>query len=120
MTELADTFVRSEGISFRQAHSIVSKCIKVLLSHGEESLASLTWGLANTQSKLITGKPLKISEEDFYSTLKPETFVGVRTLLGGPAPATMKESLERSKANSHSLKEWVSLKESKIVEAENN
>ncbi|TQR30581.1 argininosuccinate lyase [Lysinibacillus sphaericus] len=118
VTELADTFVRSEGISFRQAHSIVSKCIKVLLSHGEESLASLTWGLANTQSKLITGKPLKISEEDFYSTLKPETFVGVRTLLGGPAPATMKESLERSKANSHNLKEWVSLKESKIVEAE--
>ncbi|MDD1504163.1 MULTISPECIES: argininosuccinate lyase [unclassified Lysinibacillus] len=118
VTELADTFVRSEGISFRQAHSIVSKCIKVLLSHGEESLASLTWGLANTQSKLITGKPLKISEEDFYSTLKPETFVGVRTLLGGPAPATMKESLERSKANTHNLKEWVSLKESKIVEAE--
>lgn len=118
VTELADTFVRSEGISFRQAHSIVSKCIKVLLSHGEESLASLTWGLANTQSKLITGKPLKISEEDFYSTLKPETFVGVRTLLGGPAPATMKESLERSKANSHNLKEWVRLKESKIVEAE--
>lgn len=118
VTELADTFVRSEGISFRQAHSIVSKCIKVLLSHGEESLASLTWGLANTQAKLITGKPLKISEEDFYSTLKPETFVGVRKLLGGPAPVTMKESLERSKANSQNLKEWVSLKESMIVEAE--
>lgn len=118
VTELADTLVRSEGISFRQAHSIVSKCIKVLLSHGEESLASLTWGLANTQSKLITGKPLKISEEDFYNTLKPETFVAVRTLLGGPAPVTMKESLERSKANSHNLNEWVRLKESKIIEAE--
>ncbi|MFC9542837.1 argininosuccinate lyase [Lysinibacillus sp. NPDC056959] len=118
VTELADTLVRSEGISFRQAHSIVSKCIKVLLSHGEESLASLTWGLANTQSKLITGKPLKISEEDFYNTLKPETFVAVRTLLGGPAPVTMKESLERSKANSHNLNEWVRLKEAKIIEAE--
>ncbi|MCL1698570.1 MULTISPECIES: argininosuccinate lyase [unclassified Lysinibacillus] len=118
VTELADTLVRSEEISFRQAHSIVSKCIKVLLSHGEESLASLTWGLANTQSKLITGKPLKISEEDFYNTLKPETFVGVRTLLGGPAPATMKASLERSKANSHNLNEWVRVKESLIVEAE--
>jgi len=89
-----------------------------LLSHGEESLASLTWGLANTQSTLITGKPLKISEEDFYNTLKPETFVGVRTLLGGPSPVTMKESLERSKANSHNLNEWVRLKESMIVEAE--
>lgn len=118
VTELADTLVRSEGISFRQAHSIVSKCIRVLLSHGEESLASLTWGLANTQSKLITGKPLKIPEEDFYNALKPETFVSVRTLLGGPSPVTMKESLERSKANSHNLNEWVRLKESMIVEAE--
>ncbi|MEX3747533.1 MULTISPECIES: argininosuccinate lyase [Lysinibacillus] len=118
VTELADTLVRSEGISFRQAHSIVSKCVKVLLSHGEESLASLTWGLANTQSKLITGKALNISEEDFYNTLKPETFVGVRTLPGGPAPETMKASLERSKANAHNLYEWIRLKESMIVEAE--
>lgn len=118
VTELADTLVRSEGISFRQAHSIVSKCIKVLLAHGEESLASLTWGLANTQSKLITGKELTISEEDFYKTLKPESFVGVRTLLGGPAPATMKAALERSKLNAHDFYEWIRLKESSIMEAE--
>lgn len=118
VTELADTLVRSEGISFRQAHSIVSKCVKVLLSHGEESLASLTWDLANTQSKLITGKTLSISEEDFYNTLKPETFVSVRTLPGGPAPETMKASLERSKANAHNLYEWIRLKESMIVEVE--
>ncbi|MGE7092376.1 argininosuccinate lyase [Lysinibacillus sp. NPDC048646] len=118
VTELADTLVRSEGISFRQAHSIVSKCIKVLLAHNEESLASLTWGLANTQSKLVTGKPLVISEEDFYHTLKPEFFVGVRTLLGGPAPETMQASLERSKASAHKLYEWIQLKESTIDEAE--
>ncbi|MEK4173138.1 argininosuccinate lyase [Lysinibacillus sp. FSL L8-0312] len=118
VTELADTLVRSEGISFRQAHSIVSKCIKVLLAHGEESLASLTWGLANTQSKLITGKELAISEEGFYKTLKPESFVGVRTLLGGPAPATMKAALERSKINAQNLYEWVRLKENSIIQAE--
>ncbi|MEK5230342.1 argininosuccinate lyase [Lysinibacillus sp. FSL K6-0232] len=118
VTELADTLVRSEGISFRQAHSIVSKCIKVLLAHGEESLASLTWGLANTQSKLITGKELKLSEEDFYKILKPESFVGVRTVLGGPAPATMKATLERSKLNTHHLYEWIRLKENAIIEAE--
>lgn len=118
VTELADTLVRSEGISFRQSHSIVSKCIKVLLAHGEESLASLTWGLANTQSKLITGKPLNISEEDFYNTLKPETFVGIRTLPGGPAPETMKVSLEKSKVKAQDLYAWIHAKETKIIEAE--
>ncbi|WP_337983066.1 argininosuccinate lyase [Lysinibacillus sp. C5.1] len=118
VTELADTLVRSEGISFRQAHSIVSKCIKVLLAHGEESLASLTWGLANTQAKLVTGKPLVISEEDFYHTLKPEFFVNVRTLLGGPSPDTMRASIERSKAQANTLLEWIQQKELAITEAE--
>ena len=118
VTELADTLVRSEGISFRQSHSIVSKCIKVLLDHGEESLASLTWGLANTQSKLITGKELTISEEDFYNALKPEFFVRVRTLLGGPSPATMQVSLDQATEKAHDFYEWVNKKETMIKEAE--
>ena len=118
VTELADTLVRSEGISFRQSHSIVSKCIKVLLAHGEESLASLTWGLANTQSKLVTGKELTISEKDFYNALKPAFFVNVRTLLGGPSPVTMQASIDRAKRNSQHLYEWINQKESAIVNAE--
>ena len=118
VTELADTLVRSEGISFRQSHSIVSKCIKVLLAHGEESLASLTWGLANTQSKLVTGKELTISEEDFYNALKPEFFVSVRTLLGGPSPVTMQASIDRAKRNSQHFYEWINQKESSIINAE--
>lgn len=118
VTELADTLVRSEGVSFRQAHSIVSKCINVLLAHGEESLASLTWGLANTQSKLVTGKELIISEDDFYNALKPAFFVGIRTLLGGPAPATMKASLDRAKENALGFSDWIKQKESTIQSAE--
>ena len=118
VTELADTLVRSEGISFRQSHSIVSKCIKVLLAHGEESLASLTWGLANTQSKLVTGKELMISEEDFYNALKPEFFVRVRTLLGGPSPVTMQASLKEAKDNSEGFYEWLDKKEALIIDAE--
>ena len=118
VTELADTLVRSEGISFRQSHNIVSKCIKVLLAHGEESLASLTWGLANTQAKLVTGKALVISEDDFYNALKPEFFVSVRTLLGGPSPLTMQASLDRAKENAKHFYEWINQKESSIVASE--
>ena len=96
----------------------MSKCIKVLLAHGEESLASLTWGLANTQSKLVTGKELTISEEDFYNALKPEFFVRVRTLLGGPSPVTMQASLDQAKENAHGFYEWVNKKEAMITDAE--
>ena len=56
--------------------------------------------------------------EDFYNTLKPETFVGVRTLPGGPAPETMKAALEKSKVKAKNLYDWIHVKETNIIEAE--
>ena len=38
VTELADTLVRAEKISFRQSHHIVSNCVKALMTSGEKSL----------------------------------------------------------------------------------
>lgn len=118
VTELADTLVRSEGISFRQSHSIVSKCVKKLLELGEESMKNLTWEFANEQSLLVTKKSLLISHEEFYNALQPEHFVNVRTLMGGPAPSTMRASLEKSKEHAVEMMAWVELKEDAIHNAE--
>ena len=74
MTELADTLVRSEEITFRQSHLIVSNCVNALMAASEESLMSLTWKLANEQARLILNKGLVISEEDFYTSLSSATF----------------------------------------------
>ncbi|MER1998550.1 MAG: argininosuccinate lyase, partial [Lysinibacillus sp.] len=57
VTELADTLVRSEQISFRQAHSIVSRCVRTLVESEEDSLNNLTLEMANEKSKAVTGKP---------------------------------------------------------------
>ncbi len=118
VTELADTLVRSENISFRQSHSIVSRCVRVLVEAGEESLANLTWEVANTVSIEITGKPLQISQDNFYNALKPEYFVEVRKVLGGPAPDTMRESLKAAAENSVVLEQWLEEKNKAIAEAE--
>ena len=59
VTELADTLVRSEKITFRQSHLIVSNCVKALVVAGEESLMSLTWQLANDQARLVLNKDLR-------------------------------------------------------------
>lgn len=107
VTELADSLVRSENISFRQAHQIVSSCVKELVNKKEESLESLTWELANEKSIEITGKPLQISKEQFYNVLKPEHFIQIRTLPGGPSPETMGKSLQQAKEQSQALNDWV-------------
>ena len=118
VTELADTLVRSENISFRQSHSIVSRCVRTCIEAGEESLANLTWEVANAQSIEVTGKPLHIAQADFYNALKPEYFIAVRTLLGGPAPDTMRESLKASAAEAKDMGDWLRVKTNAILEAE--
>ena len=118
VTELADTLVRSEKISFRQSHSIVSKCVRSLMESGEESLVNLSWEITNEKSLEVTGKPLHISKKDFYNALKPEHFIHVRTLLGGPAPETVRRSLKIAEKDSSTLMEWVQDKKDAITGAE--
>lgn len=118
VTELADTLVRSENISFRQSHRIVSRCVRALTEQHEQSLKKLTWELANTHSLEVTGKTLKISKEDFYNAIKPEYFVHVRTLPGGPAPDTMRAALEKANNESTPLSDWVRTKVDSIIRAE--
>lgn len=118
VTELADTLVRSERISFRQAHKIVSLCVSELVASKEDSLASLTWELANKKSVQVTGAPLKITEISFYQALQPEFFVKIRILKGGPAPETMRTSLAEAGNASAQLEQWLNQKSQAILQAE--
>lgn len=118
VTELADSLVRSEGISFRQSHKIVSLCVRELLDQEQESLASLTWELANEKSIAVTGRPLQISQTAFYQAMQPEFFVRIRTLKGGPSPETMRESLLEAEKLSHEFENWLREKTENILQAE--
>nr|WP_106782216.1 argininosuccinate lyase [Lysinibacillus timonensis] len=118
VTELADTLVRSEGISFRQSHHIVSHCVRILLEAKDETLEHLTWELANSKSIEIVGKPLKIRKEQFDQALKPEFFIQIRSLYGGPAPETMRKSLLQANAVTPLLDHWVKEKETRIKQCE--
>lgn len=118
VTELADTLVRVESISFRQSHQIVSNCVKELMASGEESLTKLTWKLVNEQANDILKKDLTISEKNFNTALNPENFVNVRTIFGGPSPETMKASIMKSKTVAKELMGWLNDKERSILTAE--
>ncbi len=118
VTELADTLVRSEKISFRQSHRIVSSCVRALLDAKEESLDRLTWELANEKSKEILGKPLTIPKDTFYQALKPEYFIHIRSIYGGPAPDTMRNSLLQANAVTPLLENWIKDKENRIFQCE--
>lgn len=92
ITELADSLVRIEDLSFRQAHEIAATVAK--------SVVALKGDLPNDgyQPFLkafheLTGRQTGIGEEKFRQIVSPEHFVAVRSRFGGPAPEPMREAI---------------------------
>jgi argininosuccinate lyase len=92
ITELADSLVRIEDLSFRQAHEIAATVAK--------SVVALKGDLPNdgyqpflNAFEELAGRKTGISEEKFRRIVSPEHFVAVRGRFGGPAPEPMREAI---------------------------
>ena len=118
VTELADTLVRVEKVSFRQAHHIVSNAVSALKASGKEKLSELTYELANHESINVLNRPLTLTEDQFQKALCPRNFIELRTILGGPAPKKMAVSLMKSESRVTELNEWLDRKIGEIEKAE--
>ena len=82
-TDLADYLVR-KGIPFRSTHEISGKLVHYCIEHNT-SLEKLTLDEFRQFSELI--------DEDVYDAISLETCVNKRTVIGGPAPDTVKSAL---------------------------
>jgi argininosuccinate lyase len=93
ITELADSLVRREGLSFRQAHEIAAHVARAVVA----AKTSLSSGFAPFSSAFqeIVGRPTKVSESEFKEFVSPEYFIAVRDRFGGPAPAALAASIAR-------------------------
>ena len=98
VTELADTLVRREGISFREAHAMVAQAVKA--AGADDRSAAVT-------RALLAGNPgLRITREEIERALDPENFIRVRRAAGGPAPEVAAEALARAAAEQGRIEEW--------------
>ena len=93
-TELADSLVRGEGVSFRQAHDVVSRLVKAMLARGER-FQSVPHATVVDVFRSVIGRPPRLTEAELRRFATPEHFVAVRTLPGGPAPEPLGRSLGR-------------------------
>lgn len=112
VTELADTLVRSEGMSFREAHSIVSATVRAC--GPDDSLSNI----AQTVKRLHP--EIKLSLEKIEQALDPEHFVRVRTIAGGPAPERTREAVQRAQADQQDVEEWLRGKQALLDESRAN
>jgi argininosuccinate lyase len=104
VTELADTLVRREGISFPAAHQLVAHAVEAT---GEERTPER---LVAELKRLVaerTGPPFQSTEKEWLEALDPGYFVRVRQVPGGPAPAEVGRQIERARQENQAVLAWL-------------
>jgi len=102
VTELADTIVRKENLSFRIAHKIVGACVKAAGESGSE----ITHHALQKVSEEILGRQLSITADELKTALSPENFIAVRTIYGGTAPEETRRALAIEREREAFDSEW--------------
>lgn len=113
VTELADTIVRRENLSFRVAHSIVGKCVRAAL----ENKSEVTHEILQTAAKEVLGHEISMTEEELKQTLSPENFVNIRTIYGGTAPSETRRALSVEREHEATDKSWFAEKKNFLANA---
>lgn len=105
MTELADTLVRQEGLSFKQAHRLTAQTAKRLPHH--QAPHALIVETLQAVAVEVLGNQLKTAPALLLEALSPEGFVNIRQVSGGPAPATVTGFLVRQKQVQQQVQRWL-------------
>ncbi|MDJ1160036.1 argininosuccinate lyase [Chelatococcus sp. SYSU_G07232] len=106
MTELADSLVRSEGLSFRQAHEVASDLARRMIAAGETP-SKVGFPTFRAVFAAVVGREPAVTEADFRRFLTPEHFIAVRDRFGGPAPAALAASLARCRDELDEARRWL-------------
>ncbi|MGR3662211.1 MAG: argininosuccinate lyase [Paracoccaceae bacterium] len=96
VTELADTLVREEDLSFRQAHEIAAKTSQSVIANNAPLGAGFTVFTIAFEDE--TGRKSKLPEVAYTKSVSAENFVAVRDRFGGPAPAPMEVAIKGYRA----------------------
>lgn len=116
ITEMADTLVRTDALSFRKAHEITSLVVSEALSKGM-SAQEITLPLVNEAARKITGKPLSLDEEGLRQALNPDHFVRVRSLAGGPNPDVVRGMIKGRLEQHADQQRWLEFSKKKSEES---
>ena len=94
ITELADSLVRLEGLSFRQAHEIAADVARAVVEDGG-SLAATGYAPFRESFRAHIGRDSTVGADRFAQLVSMQQFIAVRDRFGGPAPAAMDAALAR-------------------------
>jgi argininosuccinate lyase len=112
VTELADTLVRREGVSFREAHRLVSAGVREL--RGNYSAPAMFESI-QALAPAHFGRALGSSRAELLEALDPWHLVAIRRSPGGPAPEAIRPALELAEADLAETERWIQEKSAALA-----
>ncbi len=92
ITELADTLVRREGLSFRTAHEIAADVARTIVAN-DGDLPRDGYEPFIAAFRHHAGRAPALTQAEFAQAVSPEHFVSVRERFGGPGPKALRAAL---------------------------
>ena len=92
VTELADSLVRREALSFREAHEIAAEVSRSVVAIGGD-IAADGYEAYQEAFERCTKRRTSIDKTEFAEIVSPENFVAVRDRFGGPAPRALSQAI---------------------------
>jgi argininosuccinate lyase len=113
VTELADTLVRTAGMSFRAAHSIVSLAVREL--NGNYAPEAIT-DIVERELAAVPSAPA-VPRKQIREALSAQHFVAVRRVPGGPASEVLEPEVLRARGQITLDERWLHDTEQKWASA---
>jgi argininosuccinate lyase len=114
VTELADTLVREEQISFHEAHKIVSHAVN---ANREDDSAERMVRDVIAGAPAVLGRELRTAAAVLARALDPQYFVQIRNIPGGPGPEAIDAQIQALSAALESRAAWLRGKSDHLEQA---
>jgi argininosuccinate lyase len=113
---LAEELVKKRGISFREAHQIAGRFVRMCILQGIEPKC-VTSELLDEASQEIIGRPLKIDTQIIRKLLDPVNFMNSVVTKGSINPKETKRMLKKRWEVLREEETWLSKEENKLKQA---
>jgi len=104
-TELAAVLHRSTDLDFRSAHRVVGYVVR-LATERRVRPTDVDVALLDEASQVVLGRGAGLEDEQVRRALDPHGFIAAHKVLGGPAPAPMRDALARARAAADDRATW--------------
>ncbi len=112
-SNLADVIVRETGLSFRQAHHVVGRLVRICL--GEQiAPAEVTGALLDRAAMETVGRASGLPDALVREALDPEVFVRTRVTAGSVAPQEVDRMIGVAHRQHEDERAWISAERARI------